>query len=161
MSALINSQQQMLNEDEIFGIVAQETHSEYSPEQIKAALLAETYEGGALIVREGNTLFVVNPTENANVVVFRALNADTLPNYIDNSVKFIEAMGSKNVEVLVTTFNDPRIMEIIKLVKNKIAPNNGGVQLRQLNENKYMAIINIKNIQQLTNNGLNAIQGAQ
>lgn len=42
MSALINSKQQMLNEDEIFGIVAQETFSEYSPEQIKAALLAET-----------------------------------------------------------------------------------------------------------------------
>jgi hypothetical protein len=93
--------------------------------------------------------------------MFRALNADVLPNYIDNSVAFIKAMGAKGVEVLVTQFNDQRIMEIIKLVKNKIAPNNGGLQFRKMPEDSYLAIINIKNIQQLTNSGLSNIEGLQ
>jgi hypothetical protein len=119
MSALVNSKMQMLNEDEILSIAAQETGSEYSPEQVKAALLAEVYEGESLLIREGNTFFVIKETNNPEVILVRPLNADTIDNFLDNIIKLMQIQLDKNIPYAVVDFTDDRILSLVKAVYKK------------------------------------------
>lgn len=119
MSALVNSKMQMLDEDEILSIAAQETGSPYSVEQGKAALLAEVYEGGALLMREGNTFIVVKQTNNPDVIVIRPINADTVENFVDNMIKAMQVQVEKGIPYAVVNFNDERILTILKAIYKK------------------------------------------
>ena len=87
MTAVVDSRHQELDNDEIIAIAAQDTGSPYSPEQVKASLVAETHEAGAIIMRQGNTLFVVHKNPNQPTeAFFRALNADTARNFIKRNL---------------------------------------------------------------------------
>lgn len=119
MSALVNSKMQMLDEDEILSIASQETGSQYSVEQAKAALLAEVYEGGALLMREGNTFIVIKETNNPDVVVIRPINADTIENFIDNIIKAMAVQVEKGIPYAVVDFNDERILTVLRAISKK------------------------------------------
>lgn len=68
---------------------------------------------GALMMRQGNTIFVVHQDKsNPTLGIFRALNADTVKNYIDNCVQFIKALGMMGFKYLVTQFDDPALIKI-------------------------------------------------
>ena len=95
MTAVVDSKHQELSNQEIIQIAAQETGSQYSPEQVTASIMAETHEAGAIMMREGNTLFIIQKSpNNPEVGVFRALNADTAQNYLQNSMVFIQAAAA-------------------------------------------------------------------
>jgi hypothetical protein len=118
MSSLIDSKHQELSQDEIIAIAAKETGSKYSAEQIKASLLAEAHEMGAVMMREGNTIFIVHRSpERPDVALFRALNADTLPNYLKNSLVFTKAVGLAGFQYIVTIFEEESLINIFKYVK--------------------------------------------
>jgi uridylate kinase len=166
MSAVIDSKMQMLNEDEIIGISAQETNSPYSPEQIKAAILAETTELGALIVREGNTFFIINPTNKPDIVMFRALNADTIQNYIDNSIKTARALSKKGINLLIVDFTDETVLRILKAIANG-AGNSGmgspgsGYEIKQSSNGGYRAVVKIESLKDAPESGLSSVEGIQ
>jgi hypothetical protein len=166
MSAVIDSKMQMLNEDEIIGISAQETNSPYSPEQIKAAILAETSELGALIIREGNTFFIINPTNRPDIVMFRALNADTIQNYIDNSIKAARALSEKGIKLLIVDFEDETILRILKAIGNG-AGNSGmgtpgsGYSIKRTSNGGYRAVVKIESLKDAPRPGLSAVEGVQ
>jgi hypothetical protein len=125
MSSLIDSKHQELSQDEIIAIAAKETGSKYSAEQIKASLLAEAHEMGAIMMREGNTIFIVHRSpERPDVALFRALNADTVANYLKNSMVFTKAVGLAGFKYLVTTFEEPSLLNIFRYVKRN-APFSG------------------------------------
>lgn len=72
---------------------------------------------GALMMRQGNTIFVLHQDKSNPVVgVFRALNADTVKNYIENCVEFIKAVGMMGFKYLITQFNDPALIRITEQV---------------------------------------------
>jgi hypothetical protein len=119
MSALVNSKMQMLDEDEILSIAAQETGSQYSPEQVKAALLAEVYEGDALLIREGNTFFVIKETNNPEVITVRPINADAIENFIENIIKLMQIQVEKGIPYAVVDFTDERILTLLRAIANK------------------------------------------
>jgi uridylate kinase len=166
MSAVIDSKMQMLDEDEIIGISAQETNSPYSPEQIKAAILAETAELGALIIREGNTFFIIDPTNNPDIVMFRALNADTIQNYINNIVKVVKTLSKKGVKLLVIDFKDETILRLLKTIANG-AGNSGfgspgtGYEVRRTSEGGYRAVVKIEALKDIPEAGLSSVEGLQ
>mgnify|MGYP003704770587 CR=1 FL=1 len=58
MSTVVDSKHQELSNQEIIQIAAQETGSQYSPEQVTASIMAETHEAGAIMMREGTTPLV-------------------------------------------------------------------------------------------------------
>lgn len=120
MSALVNSKMEMLNEDELLSVAAQETGSPYSPEQFKAALLAETREGGALLLREGNTLFVVKETNKPDTISLRPINADSIENYLENMIKFIEFAEKRNIKYAVVDFSDEKILQLLRVLVKKV-----------------------------------------
>jgi uridylate kinase len=166
MSAVIDSKMQMLDEDEVIAISAQETNSPYSPEQIKAAILAETAELGALIIREGNTFFIIDPTNNPDIVMFRALNADTIQNYIDNIVKVAKTLSKKGVKLLVIDFKDETILRILKAIANG-AGNSGlgspgtGYEVKRTSEDGYRAVVKIEALKDIPEAGLSSVEGLQ
>lgn len=117
MTSFVDSKQKELSQDEIIEIAARETGGEYTAEQVKASLGAEAYEMGALMMRQGNTIFVVHQDKsNPTVGLFRAINADTVRNYIDNCVQFLKALGMAGFKYVAAQFNDPAIIRITEQV---------------------------------------------
>ena len=115
---MIDSKHQELSPQEIIHIAAQETGSQYSPQQVEAALMAEAHEAGAILMRQGNTLFVIHRgKDDPTLGVFRALNADTAENYLENSFMFIRAVKAAGFKHLLSQFQDPSLLNIFEAIK--------------------------------------------
>ena len=94
-------------------IAAQQTKSKYSAEQVYAALVKEMNMEGTSTYREGNTVFLMHHAKG-RIGTFRALNADTARNYLENSYIFIKDAYEMGFDILVSDFQDPTIMNIFK-----------------------------------------------
>jgi hypothetical protein len=145
MSSLIDSKHQELSQEEIVAIATKETGSKYSVEQVKASLSAEAYEMGAVMLREGNTIFIVHQDKNnPKIGIFRALNADTVPNYVKNCVAFTQAIGMAGFQYLVTEFEDKSLLNIFEYVRrNQPFPNMGYNAQKAKGRELYRVVINL------------------
>ena len=112
---LVDSKKQELGTEAIMMISAQETKSPYPASTVYAAMLKEMNMVGTSIVRNGNTLFVIHNAKG-RVGVFRALNADTARNYLENSYAFIQGAYKMGFDTLVSDFEDPTIFNIFKAI---------------------------------------------
>jgi len=112
---LVDSKKKQLGEQAILMIAAEETKSKYSAAQVYAALVKEMNLRGTTTYRAGNTIFVMHHAKG-RVGVFRALNADTARNYLENSYEFIQAAYKMGFDTLVTQFEDPTIINIFKAI---------------------------------------------
>lgn len=144
-TVVIDSKHQKLDNDEIISIAAQDTGSPYSPEQVKASLVAETHEAGAIIMRQGNTLFVVHKNPNQPTeAFFRALNADTARNFIDNTAMFIKAIHSTGIQKLITQFENPTLLNVVNaLVRNKPIPTMQLPEISKVDEDTTQVIVDL------------------
>ena len=144
MSSLIDSKHQKLSQDEIIAIAAKEIGGKHTPEQIKASLMQETYQMKGLLIREGNTLFIVHPTPvQANIGVFRAINADTMPNYLKNSLLFTKAVGLAGFKQLITQFSEPSLLNIFKYIKRNPPFPNMGYNVKKTENGEYQVVVNL------------------
>ena len=145
MSTVVDSKHQQLSNDEIISIAAQDTGSPYSPEQVKASLVAETHEAGAIIMRQGNTLFVVHKNPNQPTeAFFRALNADTARNFIANTEVFMKAIHATGIERLITQFENPTILNVVNvIVKKKPIPTMQLPEISQVDEDTTQVIVDL------------------
>ena len=112
---LVDSKKKQLGEQAILMIAAQETKSPHPASSVYAAIIKEMNMEGTSVVREGNTLFVIH-NGRGRVGLFRALNADTARNYLENSYAFIQGAYKMGFDVLVSDFQDPTIMNIFKAI---------------------------------------------
>ena len=110
---LTDSKKKELSVEAVLMIAAQQTKSPYSPEQVYAALVKEMNTEGTSTYRQGNTVFLMHHAKG-RIGTFRALNADTARNYLDNSYTFIKDAYAMGFDVLVSDFKDPTIMNIFK-----------------------------------------------
>jgi len=110
---LVDSKKKQLSSEAILMIAAQQTKSPYSPEQVYAALVKEMNLKGTSTYREGNTVFLMHHAKG-RIGTFRALNADTARNYLENSRTFIQDAYKMGFDILVSDFQDPTIMNIFK-----------------------------------------------
>jgi hypothetical protein len=110
---LTDSKKKELSVEAVLLIAAQQTKSKYSAEQVYASLVKEMNMEGTSTYREGNTVFLMHHAKG-RVGIFRALNADTARNYLDNSYQFIQDAYKMGFDILVSDFEDPTIMNIFK-----------------------------------------------
>jgi hypothetical protein len=110
---LVDSKKKELSSEAVLMIAAQQTKSKYSAEQVYASLVKEMNMEGTSTYREGNTVFLMHHAKG-RVGIFRALNADTARNYLDNSYQFIQDAYKMGFDILVSDFEDPTIMNIFK-----------------------------------------------
>lgn len=145
MSSFVDSKHQELSKDEIVAIAAKETGSKYTAEQIKASLMSEVTNMGATIMQEGNTLFIIHKCpEQPDVGVFRAINADVMPNYLKNSLLFTKAAGMMGFQYLVAIFEEPSLLNIFKYVKrNQPFKNMGYAVQKSTDGKKYKVTVNL------------------
>jgi len=145
MSSFVDSKHQQLSKDEIVAIAAKETGGKYTAEQVKASLMAEVADAGALVMQQGNTLFVLHRVpERPEAVVFRAINADTTPNYLKNCLTFTKAAGMMGLKYLITVFDDASLLNIFKYVKRNQPFKNMGYAVQKSQDGKqYKVTVNL------------------
>jgi hypothetical protein len=132
---LVDSKQQKLQMQEIVKTSVEETKSKYDPKTAFLAIIKETTLPDTKVLQIGNTLFIVHGTEEPRFGFFRALNADTAENYLQNSVEFTQrAYDELGFDVLTTQFEDPTILNIFKFI-GKDQPENMGYRVQQAKDN--------------------------
>lgn len=130
---LVNSKEKQLGEQAILMIAAEETKSKYSAAQVYAALVAEMNLRGTTTYRAGNTIFMMHHAKG-RVGTFRALNADTARNYLENSYEFIQAAYKMGFDTLMTEFEDPTIINIFKAISRNPPRDQMGYKAERTNK---------------------------
>jgi hypothetical protein len=133
---LVDSKQQKLQMQDIVKTSVEETESKYDPKTAFLAIIKETTLPDTDVLQIGNTLFIVHGTEEPRHGFFRALNADTAQNYLDNSLEFTKkAYDELGYDVLTTQFEDPTLLNIFKYI-GKDQPANMGYMVQKSEDGK-------------------------
>lgn len=146
MSSFVDSKHKTITPQQIIKIAAKETGGRYTAKQIEASIAAEIHEAKSFVMREGNTLFIMHTVPNQpTIAVFRAINGDTIPNYLKNSVMFTKAIGLAGYKYLVTRFSDKSLLNIFEYVRRHAPFEDMGYAVQQLQGGDYKVTINLGN----------------
>lgn len=111
-----NSKQVKLNSAGIVADWLQNNSQQHPPQVMLAGILKELSEPTVQTKQIGNTLFEVIMGKN-DQAFFKAFNADTGPNFVDNSKQFcVWARRVLNIKTLVTEFSDPSLERLFKII---------------------------------------------
>ena len=141
MIQMVDSQEQELSVDDIIGIAGMNTGADVDYQTLKAAITAELNMPNTLFLRQGNTLFIIHKAA-PGVGWFRALNADTAPNYLQNSMEFIKACNKMGFKTLATNFDDPRIMRVVRYISENAPFEGMGYEARQTEDGQFYVTVN-------------------
>lgn len=112
----VDSNERKLNSGEIILIFLNTTQQPHPPQVMMPAILQELNQPGVETKQIGNTMFEVM-TGKGDQAFFKAFNADTGPNFIENSKKFcVWARNVLGLRILVTEFNDPALKQLFKII---------------------------------------------
>ena len=137
-----DSTQKMLTVGEILQEAATQTGVNRPFEEALQMLQIELSMPQIWKCREGNTLFIVHKSAHPGWGYFRALNADTAQNYVENSRKFIAAAYKAGFDNLVTQFEDPSILNIFKIIARS-QPEHMGYKAQRTNTGGYQVTVQI------------------
>jgi hypothetical protein len=113
---MIDSKQKKLTSAQIIEVASQNTGVQRPIDQIKQMLTVEFNMTNVWKMRQGNTIFVVHKSNLPGYGWFRALNADTAKNFLENSRVFADSAYKVGFDVVVTNFTDPTILNIFKMI---------------------------------------------
>lgn len=123
--SLVDSSKKKLDVGRIAVIAAYETESEQPPNAVAMSILLELQQPNTLFKQFGNTLFIAHPSKEPGKFIFRALNADTVENYLESAKKFIYLMKQQGATELATQFTGEKILRFIKLVAKEMVQEDG------------------------------------
>lgn len=147
MSSFVDSKHKKLSQEEIIKIAAKETGGEYTADQIKASLMAEAHKLKALMMREGNTIFVAHQDpKQPTTCVFRAINADTISNYLKNSMMFTKAMGMVGFKIMISQFKDGSLLNIFKHISRTPPFPNMGYKAIKSKDGMYTVVVTMGDV---------------
>lgn len=141
MVQMVDSRQHKLNSMEIVMVALENTQSKYPPKVALPAVISEMGQPNTKVQQIGNTMFVAHMTPNG--AKFKALNADTAQNFLQNSIEFIRWMKQLGVPVLVTEFSDPNILRMIQMIAANPPFPDMGMQARVHDNNEYSVVISM------------------
>lgn len=117
MAEMVDSNQQELPTDQIVKIASENTRSPYSFKQVYLTFVSELGMEGVVIYRFGNTIFIIHRSDNRpEYGIFRALNADTAQNFVENGKKFVDQAVADGFKGLKTQFSDPSVLNVFKII---------------------------------------------
>ena len=141
---LVDSKHKHLNMQQIIKIALHQTESEHTFKVAFLAIVKELTLPNAKPIRIGNTLFIVHLSpKDPSHAMFRALNADTATNYLENSKRFILEAKKMKLKVLVSQFKTPSILNIFKAIAKKPPFPNMGFASQKTKDGGYQATINM------------------
>ena len=112
----VDSKEQELNPGEIISIFLKSTQQPHPPQVMMPAIMEELNQPNVEVKQIGNTLFEVI-TGKGDQAFFKSFNADTGPNFVDNSKQFVVwARKVLGLKILVTEFQDPALKQLFKII---------------------------------------------
>lgn len=135
---VVDSRQKMLDLGELIKVAAENTKSEYPIEFVYAAFVKEVQMPDSKFFRYGNTVYVVHGSpKTPGKGMFRALNADTAPNFLASAYAFVLDAYKAGFDTLVTQFSDQSLLNIFRAV-SKNPPNPGmGYEVLKLADGQF------------------------
>ena len=130
MAQMVDSQQQELSVEDIIGIAGMNTDANVTQAQLVNMINAELQMEDTLLLRQGNTLFIIHKAK-PRVGYFRALNADTAQNFLQNGNEFIKACYKMGFDTMATAFSDPTILGVFRYISNNPPNPNMGYQVQK------------------------------
>ena len=140
MVEMVDSQQQELSPEDIVAIAALNTDAGIDRQQAIQMINAELQMEDTLFIRQGNTLFILHKAA-PRVGWFRALNADTANNYLENSVEFIKACYKMGFDTVASTFDDPAIIAIFRYISKNPPNPDMGYEIQTMDDGSFMGTI--------------------
>lgn len=96
------------------------------------------------MIRQGNTIFIVHQDKsNPVVAIFRAVNADILPNYLKNCIEFTKAVGLMGFKYMITQFYDASLLKIFEYIGRHMPFKNMGYQVNKTVDGGYQVIASL------------------
>jgi hypothetical protein len=141
MAQMVDSQQQELSVEDIIGIAGMNTGAEVEPQRLVEMINAELQMPNTLFLREGNTLFIIHKAE-PGVGYFRALNADTARNFLENGRTFMLACHKMGFDTMATKFDDPTILSVFRYVSQNPPVEGMGYNVRKTNDGGFYVTVN-------------------
>lgn len=141
---VVDSRQQMLDLGQLLKVAAENTKSEYPIEFVYAAFVKEVQMPDSKFFRYGNTVYVVHGSPNTpGKGVFRALNADTAPNFLASGYAFVVDAYKAGFDTIVTQFTDQSLLNIFRQI-SKNPPNPGmGYSVSTLDNGEYQVTLKL------------------
>lgn len=140
----VDSKNEKLDQMQLLKIAFENTRTQYTTEEGIAAVVAESQMPNCIMMREGNTIFIIHyDPKNKSHGMFRALNADTPANYLQNSLEFIKAAGLAGFTLLVSQFQDPALLNIFKYISRKPPFPKMGYAVQRTRDGGYQVTVNL------------------
>ncbi len=140
MAKMVDSQERELSVEDIVGIAGMNTDAGVSTGQMIQMINAELNMPDTLFLRQGNTLFIIHKAK-PRVGFFRALNADTAPNFLENGNEFIKACYKMGFDTMATQFTDPTILSVFRYVSRNPPNPNMGYQVQKTNDGGFYVTV--------------------
>ena len=132
MDNVVDSNQQLLKNEEIIQKAGINTKASMAYPEAYQTIMKELTMPGTQALRHGNTIFIIH-YDHGRVGTFRALNADTAPNYVKNGVEFVKAAYTLGYDVLITQYYEPSINNIFKMIFQNPPNKDMGYQTKRTN----------------------------
>lgn len=140
----VDSNKQELNSGQIIMMWLKENPDQpYPPEVMISGIMKELSEPGVKTKQFGNTLFELMPGQDGQGF-FKAFNADSGPNFVENSKMFV--VWAKNVagmKMLVTEFDDERLLQLFKIISMNPPMPGMGYSAYRLKDGGYRIVLNL------------------
>lgn len=136
---LTDSNKKMLDIDALLMIAAKETKTPYPPATLYAAIVKEMNIKGTSSYRQGNTLFILHHAKG-RIGTFRALNADTAKNYLENSKKFIKDVYELGFDIIYSKFSDERLLNLFKMISRNPPRKEMGYKIDKLKDGYALTV---------------------
>jgi hypothetical protein len=140
MVQMVDSQQQELSPEDIVAIASMNTDAGVDRAKAIAMINAELQMDDTLFIRQGNTLFIIHKAA-PGIGWFRALNADTAPNFLANSVEFIKACYKMGFDTMASTFDDPAIISVFRYISKNPPNPDMGYEIETMDDGSFMGTI--------------------
>ena len=140
MVQMVDSQQQELSVEDIIGIAGMNTDAGLEPERMIKMINAELQMPNTLFLREGNTLFIIHKAK-PGVGWFRALNADTARNFLENGRTFMLACHKMGFDTMATDFTDPAILAVFRYVSKNPPVEGMGYEVQKTEDGGFYVTV--------------------
>lgn len=141
---ITDSRKTQLDPIDIIKTAVSETRSTRTEDQAVVALSAEMHAPRAIAMREGNTIFIIHYLSGQrDHGMFRVLNADTAPMYVQNTLQFLRAAGQSGFRVLVVQFETAEPLTLFKKIMRDPPFPGMGYTIQKSPKGQYTATINM------------------
>ena len=140
---MVDSKQKQLTGEQIIEVAAANTKVGRPMKQVKEMLMVEFTMPNVWKMRHGNTIFVVHKTKYPGAGFFRALNADSARNFIENGRVFVDAAYKVGFDTVVTQFNDASLLGIFKVISRNPVNEKMGYAVQKTDDGGYQVTLQL------------------